>query len=113
MSKKFYITTAIDYPNGSPHMGHALEKIASDAYARWHAFLGFDTYFVTGTDENGQKLIESAKALGQDTQTYVDENSKKFRQLCKDLNVSNNDSFVMLIRFAGLDKCFDKRSYTH
>jgi len=65
---KFYITTAIDYPNGKPHMGHALEKIASDAYARWYKFLGYDTYFMTGTDENGQKLIESAKAIGQETQ---------------------------------------------
>ncbi len=91
MSKKFYITTAIDYPNGSPHMGHALEKIVSDAYARWYKFLGFQTYFLTGTDENGQKLIESAKAEGKDTQAYVDENSKKFKKLCLDLNVSNND----------------------
>lgn len=88
---KFYITTAIDYPNGKPHMGHALEKIASDAYARWYKFLGYETYFLTGTDENGQKLIESAKAEGKDTQQYVDENSENFRKLCKDLNISNND----------------------
>jgi methionyl-tRNA synthetase len=91
MSKNFYITTAIDYPNGKPHMGHALEKIASDAYARWYKFLGFNTYFLTGTDENGQKLIESAKAAGVETQKYVDENSDNFKKLCKDLNVSNDD----------------------
>ena len=91
MTNKFYITTAIDYPNGKPHMGHALEKIASDAYARWYKFLGYETYFLTGTDENGQKLIESAKAEGKGTQQYVDENSENFRKLCKDLNVSNND----------------------
>jgi methionyl-tRNA synthetase len=91
MSKKFYITTAIDYPNGSPHMGHALEKVVSDAYARWHKFLGCETLLVTGTDENGQKLIESAKAEGLETQSYVDENSKKFKKLCHDLNVSNGD----------------------
>ena len=91
MTQKFYITTAIDYPNGKPHMGHALEKIASDAYARWYKFLGQETYFLTGTDENGQKLIESAKAEGKETQQYVDENSENFRKLCRDLNISNND----------------------
>ncbi len=91
MTQKFYITTAIDYPNGKPHMGHALEKIASDAYARWYKFLGHETYFLTGTDENGQKLIESAKAEGKGTQQYVDENSENFRKLCRDLNISNND----------------------
>ena len=91
MTEKFYITTAIDYPNGIPHMGHALEKITSDAYARWYKFLGFETYFLTGTDENGQKLLESAKAAGIATQEYVDANSAKFKKLCKDLNVSNND----------------------
>ncbi|MBC7430057.1 MAG: methionine--tRNA ligase [Bacteriovorax sp.] len=91
MSEKFYITTAIDYPNGKPHMGHALEKIVSDAYARWHNFLGYETYFVTGTDENGQKLIESAKANGMETQAYVDENSNIFKKLCSDLKISNND----------------------
>ena len=91
MSNTFYITTAIDYPNGSPHMGHALEKVASDAYARWYKFLGYESHFVTGTDENGQKLIESAKDKGMDTQTFVDLNSQKFKKLCSDLNVSNND----------------------
>lgn len=91
MKKHFYITTAIDYPNGNPHMGHALEKIVSDAYARWYKFLGHETFFLTGTDENGQKLIESAKENNMETMDYVDENSKKFRKLCSDLGVSNND----------------------
>ena len=91
MSKNFYITTAIDYPNGSPHMGHALEKIVSDAYSRWYKFLGYNTYFLTGTDENGQKLIESARAEGKETLAYVDENVVKFKKLCSDLNVSNHD----------------------
>lgn len=91
MSQNFYITTAIDYPNGNPHMGHALEKIASDAYARWYKFLGRNSYFLTGTDENGQKLLESAKEAGMSTKEYVDLNSAKFKKLCADLNVSNND----------------------
>ena len=87
MSEKFYITTAIDYPNGTPHMGHALEKIVSDAYSRWHKFLGFETYFLTGTDENGQKLLESAKAAGIETQKYVDNNSAIFKKLCENLKI--------------------------
>lgn len=91
MSKNFYITTAIDYPNGSPHMGHALEKIVSDSYARWYKFLGYNSYFLTGTDENGQKLLESAKEAGMSTKEYVDLNSAKFKKLCADLNISNND----------------------
>jgi methionyl-tRNA synthetase len=91
MSEKFYITTAIDYPNGTPHMGHALEKIVSDAYARWYKFLGFETYFLTGTDENGQKLLESAKAAGVEPQAYVDTNSANFKKLCANLKISNND----------------------
>ena len=91
MTEKFYITTAIDYPNGVPHMGHALEKIISDAYNRWYKFLGFETFFLTGTDENGQKLLESAKAAGVPTQEYVDTNSANFKKLCKNLNISNDD----------------------
>lgn len=106
MTEKFYITTAIDYPNGKPHMGHALEKIVSDAYARWHTFLGYETYFLTGTDENGQKLIESAKANGMETQAYVDENSKIFKKLCADLNISNND-FIRTTEKRHHDVCID------
>lgn len=91
MSKKFYITTAIDYPNGKPHLGHAYEKICTDSYARWHRFMGEETYFLTGTDENGQKLQESAKELSIDTQEFVDKNVEIFKTLCKELNISNDD----------------------
>ena len=91
MSKSFYITTAIDYPNGKPHMGHAYEKIVTDTYARWYSFLGRDTYFLTGTDENGQKLQESAKSAGKETQAFVDENVEIFKKLCADLKITNND----------------------
>jgi methionyl-tRNA synthetase len=91
MSKSFYITTAIDYPNGSPHMGHAYEKIITDVYARWYRFREYKTHFLTGTDENGQKLIESAQATGQSTQEFVDEQVVKFRKLCTDLNISHDD----------------------
>jgi methionyl-tRNA synthetase len=89
--KPFYITTAIDYPNGRPHMGHAYEKIVTDVYARWYRAMGRDTWFLTGTDENGQKLVKSAEAAGQPTQVYVDQNVEFFRQLCAQLLVTNDD----------------------
>jgi methionyl-tRNA synthetase len=91
MSERFYITTAIDYPNGKPHMGHAYEKIVTDCYARWYRFLGSKTYFLTGTDENGQKLQESAQKANMDTMEFVDQNVKIFKKLCSDLNISNDD----------------------
>ena len=89
--KTFYITTAIDYPNGRPHMGHAYEKIVTDCYARWHRSLGRPTYFLTGTDENGQKLLESAKAVDKEAKVFVDENVEVFKSLCSKLNISNDD----------------------
>ncbi len=91
MKNKFYCTTAIDYPNGKPHIGHAYEKIVTDAYNRWYKLFGHETYFLTGTDENGQKLIESAKAAGKDTLQYVDENVEIFKELCTRANISNDD----------------------
>lgn len=91
MSDKFYVTTAIDYPNGSPHMGHAYEKIVTDAYARWYKLLGKDVRYLTGTDENGQKLIESAEALGLETREFVDQQVEKFRALCDDLHIAHDD----------------------
>jgi methionyl-tRNA synthetase len=89
--KTFYITTAIDYPNGKPHMGHAYEKVVTDCYARWYEFLGRDTYFLTGTDENGQKLMESAKTAGKETLEFVDENVAVFRKFCDDLKIRHDD----------------------
>ena len=89
--KSFYITTAIDYPNGNPHMGHAYEKVITDAYARWYRACGIETFFLTGTDENGQKLVKSAEAEKKSTQAYVDENVVAFRSLCTRLEVSIDD----------------------
>lgn len=91
MNKPFYITTAIDYPNGSPHLGHMYEKIVTDTYARWYKFLGQETYFLTGTDENGQKLTESAKAAGIPTQKFVDDNVAVFKNFCHDIDILNDD----------------------
>ncbi|MCK6593958.1 MAG: class I tRNA ligase family protein, partial [Bacteriovoracaceae bacterium] len=106
MTRKFYITTAIDYPNGSPHMGHALEKLIADTYSRWYSFLGYETYFLTGTDENGQKLIESAKKENKETMAFVDENVIKFKKLCGDLNVKYND-FIRTTEKRHHDVCSD------
>ncbi len=60
MVKKFYVTTAIDYPNAEPHIGHAYQKIIADVLARWHKVLGEDVWFLTGTDEHGKKLQREA-----------------------------------------------------
>src|SRR3989344_426501 len=91
--KKFYITTAIDYVNSLPHVGHAYEKIIADVLARWHKLDGDDVFFLTGTDENAQKNEQAAKEAGMDTKKFVDENSKKFQELCKKLNIDYS-SFI-------------------
>lgn len=90
-SERFYITTAIDYPNGDPHLGHAYEKVVTDSYARWYRLIGNEVFFVTGTDENGQKLLKAAEKAGQKPMAFVDENVAKFRKLCADLNIINSD----------------------
>lgn len=87
----FYITTAIDYPNGRPHMGHAYEKIISDFYARFYKQYQGSSYFLTGTDENGQKLIKSAQAANKQTLDFVDDNVAIFKELCSRLKITNDD----------------------
>jgi len=89
--KKFYITTAIDYVNAKPHIGHAFEKVLADAIARHHRQAGDRVFFLTGTDENAQKNVLAAKEKGISTKKFVDENSKSFIELCKKLNLSNDD----------------------
>ncbi|KHO49080.1 MAG: methionyl-tRNA synthetase [archaeon GW2011_AR6] len=85
--KKFYITTAIDYVNARPHIGHAFEKVLADAIARWHKFQGEKVFFLTGTDENAQKNAQVAKQENMDVQKFVDRNSQYFVELCKVLEV--------------------------
>ena len=92
MNKK-YITTAIDYPNGKPHIGHAYEKTLADFYRRYYRNNGYETYLVTGTDENGQKLAVEAKKNKKDTKKYIDENVIFFKNLCKNLDI-NYDFFI-------------------
>lgn len=89
--KPFYLTTAIDYVNGSPHIGHAYEKVLADVIARTRRMQGQDVYFLTGTDEHGQKIQQGARAKGVPTQQFVDEISAEFVQLTKLLNLSHND----------------------
>lgn len=84
--KTFYVSTAIDYPNGRPHLGHAYEKVIADALARWHKLLGEETYFVTGTDENSQKIPQAAQAAGKDAHEFLEENVAIFKELCAKLN---------------------------
>src|SRR5581483_11305625 len=84
------ITTAIDYVNGAPHIGHALEKIQADVLARYYRLLGVPTFFLTGTDEHGQKNYASAEREGLKPQAFVDRNAKVFQALTKVLNISNN-----------------------
>jgi methionyl-tRNA synthetase len=89
--ESFYITTAIDYVNGSPHLGHAYEKVLTDVIARFRRQLGDRVYFLTGADEHGQKVQASAKKLGIEPQAYVDRTSAEFRALLPLLNISNDD----------------------
>jgi len=89
--KTFFISTAIDYPSEKPHLGHALEKIQVDVLARYKRSQGFDVHFSTGTDERGQKIQRYAKRANKSPQKFVDEISKYFIDLCKALNISNND----------------------
>ena len=87
---KFYVTTAIDYPNAEPHIGHAYQKIVADALARWHKLKGDDVWFLTGTDEHGKKIEDAAKKKGKTPKEFVDEYSKKFKNAWKALNVEPN-----------------------
>lgn len=89
----FYITTAIDYINGPPHIGHAFEKIIADAIARYHRLRGEDTFYLTGTDEHGKKNYETAVEKGMDPREFVDEMAPKFQELEEILNLSL-DNFI-------------------
>ena len=89
--KPFYLTTAIDYVNGAPHLGHAYEKVLADVIARFRRMMGDSVYFLTGVDEHGQKVQMAAQQLGIPPQQYVDETSEAFRALLPQLNISNDD----------------------
>jgi methionyl-tRNA synthetase len=88
---KFYITTPIFYVNGPPHIGHAYAAIAADAQARWHRLKGEDVFFLTGTDEHGEKIEDAAKTSGKSPQEFADDVSARFREAWNILNISYND----------------------
>jgi methionyl-tRNA synthetase len=90
---KFYITTAIDYTNGRPHIGHAYEKVCSDAIARFKRLDGYDVFFLTGTDEHGQKVQRNAEGQGKSPQAFVDELVSIFKEMDAALDVSY-DRFI-------------------
>lgn len=89
--KKFYITTAIAYVNAPPHMGHALEFIQTDAIARYKRLMGYDTFFLTGTDEHGVKLYNTALKAGVEPREMVDNHARIYKNLKGILNLSNDD----------------------
>ncbi len=93
MGEPFYITTAISYPNGRPHIGHAYEAIAADAIARFQRQAGRDVRFQTGTDEHGLKMVQTARNLGREVRDYAAEMSSHFKMMCDTLNISY-DQFV-------------------
>jgi methionyl-tRNA synthetase len=93
MPKSFYITTPIYYVNASPHIGHAYTTIVADTLARYHRMAGEDTFFVTGTDEHGDKIAEAAQKAGITPKEYADKISEQFRNLWPELSVTN-DYFI-------------------
>lgn len=92
-AERFYVTTPIYYVNDSPHIGHAYTTLACDALARFMRLDGKDVFFLTGTDEHGQKVEKSAQAAGMDPQSFTDMVSQNFRDLCREMNFSN-DAFI-------------------
>src|SRR5580658_5579990 len=91
MSKRFYITTAIDYINGAPHLGHAYEKVITDVIARARRALGEEVFYLTGLDEHGQKVQQAAEAEGKSPQAYCDDLAASWREFIAKLDLSNDD----------------------
>lgn len=89
--KKFYITTPVYYVNDKPHIGHAYTTIAADVLARYHRLLGEEVFFLTGTDEHGSKVAESASKAGMTPQEFCDQTAAKFSSAWKALAISNDD----------------------
>ena len=93
MPDPYYITTAISYPNGRPHIGHAYEAIAADAIARFQRLAGNQVRFQTGTDEHGLKMAQKARETGVTPRELADEMSGYFQSMCDTLNISY-DRFI-------------------
>src|SRR6185295_2060503 len=90
---RYYLTTAIAYPNGVPHIGHAYEAIATDAIARFMRLDGYDVFFLTGTDEHGQKMQQTATREKLTPRELLDRNVPRFQAMVQRMNCSN-DAFI-------------------
>ena len=88
MAEPFYVTTAINYPNGPPHIGHAYEAVATDVIARFQRAMGRDVLFQTGTDEHGLKMAQAARERGLEPAVFAEEMSSYFREMDEKLNIS-------------------------
>src|SRR5207245_4069977 len=91
MSKRFYITTAIDYVNGQPHLGHAYEKVIADVIARARRSFGEEAFFLTGLDEHGQKVQQAAAAEGKNPRAYCDRLAVVWKAFVEKLDLLNDD----------------------
>jgi len=91
MTQTYYVTTPIYYVNGAPHIGHAYTSIAADVMARFKRLDGYEVFFLTGTDEHGQKVEQAAQAAGLDVQTYTDKISADFKDMANAMGVSYDD----------------------
>jgi methionyl-tRNA synthetase len=91
MKQKFFITTPIYYVNGAPHLGHAYTSTAADVLARFKRLDGFEVFFLTGTDEHGQKVESAARAAGVDPQAFTDQVAADFIDMARRMNISNDD----------------------
>lgn len=92
MNKKtFYVTTPIYYVNAEPHIGHAYTTIIADFLTRWHHLIGYDSYFLTGTDEHGEKIFQAAQKAKEEPNAFVDRVSKRFKAAWAKLCIEHND----------------------
>src|SRR5580704_5220448 len=91
MKPSYYVTTPIYYVNGAPHIGHAYTSIAADVMARFKRLDGHDVFFLTGTDEHGQKVEQAAREAGVDPQTFTDQISADFRAMSDRMGISYDD----------------------
>jgi methionyl-tRNA synthetase len=91
MNKTFYITTPIYYPNGEPHLGHTYTTVAADALARYHRLAGDETFFLTGTDEHGIKMVKTAAAQNIEPRVLADRMVAAFQDFWKEIDITNDD----------------------
>src|SRR5436189_5659900 len=89
---RYFLTTAIDYPNSRPHIGTAFEKIGADVQARYRRMQGRDVFFLMGNDENTVKVAREAAKQGKETKAYCDDMARQFQEVWKALDISYDDS---------------------